>query len=222
MGVIKFRMRTMHTQKPKRRPLLRGVSHLLAFFVSLYTGWKLYTMAPPGTEGPVLLYAMGISGCFGASGFLHVPTWGPVWYRRMRQLDHSMVFILIASTYNFLSILPGGGRAIIWIGWFGALVGVLFKVVFFEQVEKGPKGITFIPYLVLGWSSLWELQRIGYYYHFIGWGGVALCILGGIAVSVGALCYTFRTPNLFPGVFGHHEVLHLGVIVAIYCFYGAA
>jgi hemolysin III len=130
-----------------------------------------------------------------------------------------MVFILIATTYNVLSVLPGGGRAIIWIGWIGAVFGVLQKVVFFELVEKGPKWITSIPYLVLGWCSLWELQRISYYSHFCGVEGILICFIGGVAVTVGAVCYSLKKPNLWPGVFGHHEILHLGVIVAVYCFY---
>ena len=206
----------------KKRPALRGVSHLLAFIVSLYTGWVMVSSAPEGTKIPVVLYACGISFCFGASALLHIPTYTSFnVYRNVRKLDHSMVFFLIATTYNAISILPDGGRAIIWIGWIGATLGILSKVLFFDLVEKGPKSVTSLPYIVLGWCCLWELQRAEYYVSFIGWEGIGLCALGGFAVTAGALCYTFKRPNPIPGVFGHHEILHLGVVIAIYCFYFA-
>ena len=210
---------TIRKKDPRNRPLLRGVSHLLAFLLSLYTGWIMYKSAPPGTENVVFLYVCSISFCFGASGFLHVITWSPKYYRIMRQIDHSMVFLLIACTYNIISILPEGGTVIIWIGWIGATFGILFKVFFFEQSENGPKAITSLPYVILGWSSLLELQRINYYITFCGWEGILLCVLGGIAVTIGALCYTNKSPNPLPGIFGHHEILHLSVIAAIYCFF---
>lgn len=212
-------MNTRSLKDPKNRPLLRGVSHLIAFFLSLFTGWSLYQSAPPSTENVILLYVCSISLCFGASGFLHVITWSVRGYRLMRQIDHSMVFFLIACTYNVISVLPEGGTLIIWIGWIGASMGIISKLFFFDQVEKGHKMITSLPYLILGWSSLLELQRISYYVSLCGWEGVLLCVAGGVFVTIGAICYTLKKPNPIPGVFGHHEILHLSVIIAIYCFF---
>lgn len=208
-----------NTKDPRSRPKLRGVSHILGFVLSLFTGWHMYSTAPAGTENVVLLYVCSISLCLGASGFLHIITWSVPAYRLMRQIDHSMVFLLIACTYNIISILPDGGRLIIWIGWIGAIIGISSKVFFFDQSENGPKLITSLPYVILGWSSLLELQRLSYYISFCGWEGVFLCILGGVCVTVGAICYTNKKPNPIPGVFGHHEILHISVIMAIYCFF---
>ena len=208
------------TFRKKAKPKLRGVSHFIAFFISLYTGCRLCNLAPVGTFYQVLLYSFSISGVFGASALLHCTTWRTrKYYRIMRIIDHSMVFVLIASTYTLTTILPYAGRLLVFVGWAGALMGIAFKVFFFSKVEVGPKMITSIPYLLLGWASLLEIPNIQYYITSFGYGWVVKALIGGLSVSGGALAYTFKKPNLIPGIFGFHELLHISVIFCVYCFY---
>ena len=206
--------------KNKIKPKLRGVSHIIAFFASLITGWRLIQLADNDIIFQVSLYALSTSAVFGASGLLHFPTWPTPVYKILRKVDHCMVFFLIASTFNMISILPGSGRLVIYLGWIGAVVGVSFKLIFFKLVERGPKFVTSLPYLALGWACLFEVPNIAYYVELFGYQFVLLAICGGLIISYGALCYTFRKPNPLPGVFGYHEVLHLCVIVSVYLFYG--
>ena len=53
----------------------------------------------------------------------------------------------------------------------------------------------------------------------LGWAAAVLMALGGLQYSVGAAIYAFKKPNLWPRVFGYHEVFHLAVISASVTFY---
>jgi hemolysin III len=45
--------------------------------------------------------------------------------------------------------------------------------------------------------------------------------LGGVLYTLGALCYAFKRPALWPKVFGYHEVFHVFVIAAAICHFVA-
>ena len=201
------------------KPKLRGVSHVIAFFVSIYTGWKLYNLAPIGAKLPVLLYAVIFSLVFGASGLLHFPNWSPSTRKFLRQVDHSMIFLFIAATYTLSSLIPESNSFLVWFGWIGAIIGILCKFLLFHKIEKAHKMVTAIPYAVMGWASILEVPNIAFYVSYLTINGILLMMFGGICYSLGALCYSMKKPNPFPKVFGYHEVLHLLVIVANYSFY---
>jgi hemolysin III len=44
-------------------------------------------------------------------------------------------------------------------------------------------------------------------------------LVGGILFSIGAVIYTAKRPDLFPGTFGFHEVWHIFVILGALSHY---
>jgi hemolysin III len=43
---------------------------------------------------------------------------------------------------------------------------------------------------------------------------MALLFAGGVAYTVGAVCYALKRPALWPRVFGYHELFHAFTLVA--------
>jgi predicted membrane channel-forming protein YqfA (hemolysin III family) len=97
----------------RAKPRLRGVFHQYAFFVSLASGILLVLLAATTRASlAVGIYAASVSALFGVSALYHRVTWGTPARRRMRRLDHAMIFLLIAGT-------GGSARRCIWplAGW---------------------------------------------------------------------------------------------------------
>eukprot|EP01103_Thecamoeba_quadrilineata_P012599 TRINITY_DN3292_c0_g2_i1.p1 TRINITY_DN3292_c0_g2~~TRINITY_DN3292_c0_g2_i1.p1 ORF type:complete len:109 (+),score=9.26 TRINITY_DN3292_c0_g2_i1:46-372(+) len=81
------------------KPKLRGLIHVISFFISIVTGIYIVYLSPSEARPSVFLYSISGPALFGVSGLLHYPTWAPhkrVWLGR---LDHSMILFLIAGIY---------------------------------------------------------------------------------------------------------------------------
>jgi len=191
------------------KPRLRGVSHEIAFFVSLLTGPALAVAA--GLRGhltPVLVYVLAISGLFGVSALFHRPTWQPRARRWLRRLDHSMIFVAIAGSYTAVAGLALHGTlrlAILALVWGGTALGVTLKIAWIDA----PKPLSAAVYVGIGWAVIFALPAL---LHSLGWVGLSLLGLGGALYTYGALVYARRRPDPRPLVFGYHEVFHALVI----------
>jgi hemolysin III len=198
------------------RPRLRGVSHQIAFFVSLVSGIALIVAAPDGqTRAEVAIYAASLSGLLGVSAVLHRRDWSPTVRRHLRRLDHSMIFVLIAGTYTPIAgtVLEGSLRtAVLSIVWIGALFGVILTVAWIDA----PKWAAALPYVALGWVAVVAVPQL---IDGLGVAGMSLLALGGALYTVGAVVYARKRPDPVPMVFGYHEVFHALVIAAAAAHY---
>lgn len=199
------------------RPRLRGVLHQVTFAVSLVTGTALVCLAPSGRARlAAVVYAVSVALLFGTSAALHRGRWSPRAGRVMTQLDHSMIFVLIAGTYTpFGLLLLSGARrwTVLGVVWGGALVGVVLRL------ALGHLRWTFVAlYLGLGWVAvafLPQLLRAG------GATVVGLILAGGLLYSAGAVVYALRRPDPSPRWFGFHEVFHALTVAAFVTHYAA-
>jgi hemolysin III len=200
------------------KPVLRGVIHQVAFFVSLASGLALILVAPTtGSAVVMAVYAVSISSLFGTSTLFHRRTWGPVGRRRMRRADHSTIFLAIAGTYTAVAgiALHGWARTtLLAIVWAGALLGIAIRQLWLDA----PKWVITIPYVTVGWAALLVLPQLE---RAIGPTGFTLVLLGGLAYSAGAVVYAAKRPNPVPGVFGYHEVFHACTVVGAVLHYVA-
>jgi hemolysin III len=193
------------------KPRLRGVFHEYAFFVSVPCGAALILAASGGRARlAAAIYAVAVSALLGTSALYHRVTWRPAARRWMRRLDHSMIFVLIAGTYTPVALLALKGSlasAILIVLWAGALVGVVFKLVWIDA----PKWLLAGVYVVLSFVSAAVFGQLP---AAIGWLGVAGLGVGGLLYTVGAVVYASQRPNPAPAVFGYHEVFHVLVVAA--------
>jgi len=193
------------------KPRLRGVLHEYAFFVSLACGLALILAASDGrARAAAAVYAVALSGLLGTSALYHRVTWRPQARRWMRRLDHSMIFVLIAGTYTPVALLALKGplaSTILIVLWFGAIGGVIFKLLWIDA----PKWLFAAIYVLLG---LVTAAVFGQLPAAIGWLGVAGLATGGLLYVIGAVIYASGRPNPWPKVFGYHEIFHALVIAA--------
>ena len=117
-------------------------------------------------------------------------------------LDHSVIYVLIASTYTpFLLIIVGGkdGITLLVIEWLICILGIVFKSFFVQKFVV----FSTLLYIIMGWlvvfvwnDLLANISNISLFF----------LILGGILYTIGTLFYMWR---LFKY---HHLVWHIFVI----------
>ena len=200
------------------KPRFRGVSHLIAFGVSLLSGPLLVVAAPTlSARLAVGVYGVCLSGLFGVSALYHRPTWSPAWRHWLRRLDHATIFLAISGTYTAVAGLilpPDQTRLLLTLVWCGALAGAALQFVGGGATRWLAAG----PYLVLGWVGIALLPQLLDRLGSIGFG---LVLSGALLYTLGALVYARRRPDPRPTVFGYHEVFHLLVIAAAAAHYAA-
>jgi hemolysin III len=200
------------------KPLLRGVLHEAAFFVSLAVAPLLIVGADGARpRAAAAVFAASVTACFGASALYHRVTWTPhvrVW---MRRIDHAGVYLLIAGTYTPVSLLALRGAwrpAILTIVWAGAAAAIGLK---FAWVDA-PKWLAATIGIALGWVAVVALPQL---IARLDLAAVILLVVGGLAYTAGAVVYARRRPDPIPAVFGYHELFHALTIVAAACQYVA-
>ena len=191
---------------------MRGVFHQWACACSAPLGLALVILAGTARARIALsVYALSLLGLFAASALYHRINWRSLTARdRMRRVDHSMIFVLIAGSYTpFAVLVLHGPLAIaILVGvWTGALLGLVINLVW----SDAPTWLRALLYVTLGWVAVAALPQLA---AAIGFGGMLLLGLGGILYTLGAVVYAVRRPDPMPSVFGYHEVFHILVIAA--------
>jgi hemolysin III len=194
----------------KVKPKLRGVSHGVAFFIAL-AGCALLARSP--TQGARYLagvtYGATLVAMFGVSGAYHWITWSTHTRRKLRRLDHSMIFLLIAGTFTPLAFADANqqGVRLLAIMWLGAMAGVVFVVLW----THAPRELRTVIYICLGVVSAPSVLRLP---EALGRGWMTCLLAGVVTYFAGAFIYAKRWPNPRPHVFGYHELFHLFVIAA--------
>lgn len=126
--------------------------------------------------------------------------------QRLRKMDHSMIYVLIAGSYTPFSVVllpqPKGTHFCL-ILWGIAIAGVLVKVLWINA----PRVLSTLFYLVMGWSVLFVWQD----FVVLGQPCITLVALGGISYSVGAVLYAVKRPNISVE-WTFHEIFHLLIL----------
>jgi hemolysin III len=193
------------------KPALRGVSHQIALFVAFGASVVL-VLAAPSARAAWCAFVFGacLVALFATSALYHRVSWSDVGRLRMRRLDHSAIFVLIAGGYTPLfALVPsshGDHAALVWI-WAGATAGILKSVAW----PQAPKWMTAALCVGLGWMVVGQvLDRAA----AVGSLAIGLLVASGATYSVGAAVYATKRPDPSPRVFGYHEVFHAIVIFA--------
>lgn len=201
---------------PLTKPLMRGWSHLGAFVISVAGTAALAVRAPAGAaRWAALVYGASLCVLFGTSALYHCPYWSLRARTRLKPLDHSAIFVLIAGTFTPFALVLGGrdGTLLLGIGWGMALLGVL-RAFFWPGA---PKKLVAAQSVLAGWSVAIFLPRL---FAGLGWPAFAMVAAGGLLYTAGAVIFAFRRPNPWPRVFGFHEIFHLLVVAAAGLHFG--
>ncbi|MGD0704478.1 MAG: hemolysin III family protein [Trebonia sp.] len=200
------------------KPLLRGWLHLLCFLASLAGGTLLLARAHGAAQvAAAAVYSASLAALFGTSALYHRGTWSAAWRLRLRHLDQTMIFFLIAGTATpaFLLCAPAGaGLPCLIVMWALTLSAVAVRVAW----ASAPELVAGAVFIGLGCAGGLALPWVWIH---AGTLSGALLLAGGVLYIAGALSYHHRWPQLYPSVFGYHEAFHVYVCLAAACQYAA-
>ncbi|PLX43791.1 MAG: hemolysin [Deltaproteobacteria bacterium] len=179
---------------------IAGLVFLILKSVDPVKVWHIVTFSIFGA-GLILLYL--------ASTLYHWLPLGADGIRRLRKLDHSMIFFLIAATYTPICLIPlrgGWGWSIFGVVWGLALIGTTIKLAF----TSTPRLLSTSIYLLMGWVVIVAIYPLS---TAIQTGALVWLFIGGLLYSIGAVIYALKRPNLIPNVLGFHELFHIFVVL---------
>lgn len=134
----------------------------------------------------------------------------------LKKIDHIMIFVLIAGTYTpfcVIALPQPMGWIVFGLVWGIALGGIILKLAWIQAPRWVSTGI----YLGMGWLAVIIFPFLIDGFTFSGYVWIAL---GGLSYTIGAIIYALKKPDLFPLVFGFHEIWHLFVLAGTFCHFG--
>lgn len=137
--------------------------------------------------------------------------------RRLRKLDHIMIFILIAGSYTpvCLIVLQGKtGLLLCSAVWIIAIIGIIIKACWITC----PKWFSSIIYIGMGWLCVFAFVPI---MKSLSMAGFVWLLAGGIIYTIGGIIYALKLPifNSHHKNFGSHEIFHLFVMGGSICHF---
>jgi hemolysin III len=198
------------------REPVNGASHLLGFLLAAAGTFLLLRTA----RGPWQLVGFSVYGAtllllYGASSLYHLLPVAEKPLRALRTLDHIAIYFLIAGTYTPIALVTLHGRlgwSLLVTVWLIAVAGIPFKLFFLDA----PVWVSTGTYLAMGYLALVAVQPLA---RAVPPSGLLWLVTGGAAYTIGAVIYSRRRPDPFPGVLGHHEIWHLLVLVGSACHF---
>lgn len=201
-----------------RRPVLRGMSHLVGCVVAIGAGLVMALHASGAIQlVAAIIFTAGLALALGTSALYHRVRWSERRSRLMQKLDHSMIFVLVASTYTpvVLLAMDGGWRTWSLVAtWVVASAGVIMRL----AVPNVPRAVMVSMYVGFGWVALLLAPRLS---GALTLSSFALLVAGGLLYTLGAVIYLLRRPDPLPRIFGYHEVFHAFVVAGAACHFAA-
>jgi hemolysin III len=122
--------------------------------------------------------------------------------RFFQQLDHSMIYILIAGTYTPLTLVTlrgAWGWTLFGLVWGMALCGLVCELL----IKKRLQWLSLCLYLGMGWLLVVATKPL---LSSFATGGLILLLIGGLFYSVGIIFYVWETLSF------NHAIWHLFVM----------
>jgi hemolysin III len=198
------------------REPFNGASHLIGLLLG-GAGTVLLLRMAQGSEQVIALsvYGATLILLYATSTLYHTLPLQDRQLRALRTLDHIAIYFLIAGTYTPIALITLNSR-LGWIlltcVWLIALAGVPFKLFYLDA----PVWLSTGTYLVMGYLAMVAVVPLARAVHL---GGLLWLVAGGVAYTIGAVIYSRRRPDPFPGIFGHHEIWHVLVLIGSACHF---
>lgn len=130
-----------------------------------------------------------------------------------RRLDHIGIWLAMGGYFTLPHLLAFRG---VWrwvpLGgvWTCALVGIAFKLMSFGKLPFLVNFGSYAAVSLMGVVSLFHMARLH------GRGILRPIVQCYVVHGVAAAFFVFRPPDLVPGLWGAHEMWHLGVLIGAY------
>ena len=123
--------------------------------------------------------------------------------RRLRKMDHMMIFVMIAGSYTPICLIALHNRTgyiLCALVWSIAILGILLKGLWITC----PKWLSSVLYIGMGWLCVLAFVPI---FHSLPRAGFGWLLAGGIIYTIGGVIYSLKLPlfNARHKNFGSHE-----------------
>lgn len=137
--------------------------------------------------------------------------------RRLKKIDHMMIFVMIAGSYTPVCLIVLHNRigyALCALVWITAILGITFKAFWVTC----PKWVSSVLYIGMGWLCVLAFVPIVRALPKAGFGWL---LAGGIIYTIGGIIYALKLPlfNSKHKNFGSHEIFHIFVMLGSLCHF---
>jgi hemolysin III len=181
---------------------LVGTVVLVGSAIKLGDGWRITSFAVYGLA-LVIQYL---------TSFLYHSASGPA-KAFLRNLDHCMIYLLIAGTYSpftLVTLRERWGWPLFLAIWILAIVGIVQE----NKLGKGRRRLSLALYVLMGWLAILAIVPL---VALLGYRGFALIAAGGLLYTGGMYFYVASKRGLRHG----HGIWHLCVLGGSACHFAA-
>lgn len=135
--------------------------------------------------------------------------------KKLKKVDHSMIFVLIAGSYAPLCLIAlqnSIGHTLFAAVLICGLVGIVFKLCWVTC----PRWVSSTIYIGIGWFAVFAIYPLT---KVLASTGIFLLILGGILYTIGGVIYALKKDKIKIGLFGTHEIFHIFIMLGTLCHY---
>lgn len=163
------------------------------------------------------VFMMGMILMYGASTAYHTFNLSEAGNKRLKKIDHMMIFIMIAGSYTPVCMMvleDPAGIILMAVIWGIAAAGIIMKAFWVTC----PRWVSSIVYIAMGWACVFAIPML---FRLLPAGGFIWLLTGGLLYTAGGIIYALKLPLLerhFEG-FGAHEVFHIFVMGGTFCHY---
>lgn len=198
-----------------------AITHFIGCVMALLASLPLLTKAARESDSihmiAMSIFILSMVLLYAASTIYHTVDSTEKVNRRLRKMDHMMIFILIAGSYTpvCLIVLQGKtGMMLCAAVWLVAFAGIIIKACWITC----PKWFSSVIYIGMGWLCVFAFMPI---VHALSPAGFAWLLAGGIIYTAGGVIYALKLPlfNSRHKNFGSHEIFHLFVMGGSVCHF---
>ncbi len=200
---------------------INGCTHILGAALALIgTIVLVYQAAVKATVWHIVsfaIYGFSLISLYTMSSLYHSLKVSEKTNTLLQQLDHAMIYLLIAGTYTPVCLVllrNGWGWTILGINWLLAITGIVLKIVF-PRPHQWVVVVLFIFFIIMGWLIVvaWKPLVV-----VLPSEGIYWLIAGGLFYTLGTIVLNLKKLKILPG-FGAHELWHFFVIAGSFCHY---
>jgi hemolysin III len=196
------------------REPINGFTHLFGAIFSFVGLFALIIKASATTTSilpmiAVIIFGVSMILLYSASATYHMVVAKDNVIARLRRIDHSMIYILIAGTYTPFCLITLSGTT----GWVLfiiiqslAILGIAYKLIWFHS----PRWLSTALYTAMGWIVVFFTVPLAQSMNITG---IVLLISGGIIYTIGAVIYWLKPNFLSFKHLGFHEIFHIFILL---------
>lgn len=198
-----------------------AITHFIGMLMALFAALPLILKALSAPDfihaACLTVFIVSMILLYGASTVYHTFDLSEKINRRLKKMDHCMIFVLIAGSYTPICVIVLHGMTgylLLALVWSIAFLGIIFKLCWVTC----PKWLSSVLYIAMGWVCVLAFTQI---LNALPAAAFYWLLAGGIIYTIGGVIYALKLPifNNLHKNFGSHEIFHLFVMAGSICHF---